>query len=241
MRLLLQWVVLSSILLPFGGSAHRRTEEGNRQYEGEQYDDALRSYTEAQVEAPQSAELYYNIGNVLYRQGDHEGAAEAYARSLLMAPPELEGAAAYNLGNARYETEAFQDAIKAFERALRVDPSDQDAKRNLELALRARQEQQQQQDPQQDGEQDQQEQQEQQPAGGEQEQQEQQPQSQPEPSEGAENRESEEPQSQPRPGEMTQEDAERLLDGLEEQEMENLRKQALRQAPRAERATEKDW
>ena len=112
MSALLRVLVASSILLPFGGSAHRRTEEGNRLYLEGKYDEALRSYTEAQVQAPQAAELYYDIGNVLYRQGDYQGAAEAYTRALLMAPPSLEQGAAYNLGNARYELEEFQEAVK---------------------------------------------------------------------------------------------------------------------------------
>ena len=32
------------------------------------------------VEAPEAPQLYYDIGNVLYRQGDYEGAAEAFTR-----------------------------------------------------------------------------------------------------------------------------------------------------------------
>ena len=120
MSSMLKVLLLASILLPFGGGAHRRTEEGNRHYVDGHYEEALRSYTEAQVQAPQAAQLYYDIGNVLYRQGDFDGAAEAYTRALLQTPKDLEGDAAYNLGNARYQLEEFQDAVGAYERALTV-------------------------------------------------------------------------------------------------------------------------
>ena len=119
MGLLAHLLLASAVLLPFGGSAHRRTEEGNRQYLDGAYEEALRLYTEAQVDAPQAAELFYDIGNVLYRQGDFEGAAEAYTRALLMAPEELVAPSAYNLGNARYELDEFQRVSARI-----VDPDD---------------------------------------------------------------------------------------------------------------------
>ena len=80
-------LLLASVLSPFGGSAHRKTEQGNRSYEQGALEDALTKYTEAQVHVPESPQLHYDIGNVLYRQGDYEGAAEAYTRALLSAPP----------------------------------------------------------------------------------------------------------------------------------------------------------
>ena len=61
-----------------------------------------------------------------------------------------------------------------------------------------------------------------------------------EPSEGEqEGDESQQPQSAE--GEMSAEEAERMLDGLEEQELENLRNQALQQLPARSRTTEEDW
>ena len=67
--------LIATALLPFGGSAYRKTERANEQYLNGLYDDALRAYTEAQVDRPEAAELYYDIGNVLYRQNDFEGSA----------------------------------------------------------------------------------------------------------------------------------------------------------------------
>ncbi len=46
---------------------------------------------------------------------------------------------------------------------------------------------------------------------------------------------------EPQDGEMSAADAERLLDGLEEQELQNLREHALERRPRRARTTEEDW
>ncbi len=90
MKIAVALMLASSVLLPFGGGAHRRTEEGNRHYTEGDYPEALRSYTEAQIKSPEAAELYYDLGNVFFRQNDFERASEAYTRALLMAADELE-------------------------------------------------------------------------------------------------------------------------------------------------------
>ena len=231
-------VLLSSLLLPFGGTAYRLTEQGNEHYESQEFEEALRAYTEAQVHSPEAPELYYDIGNVLYRQDDFAGAAEAYVRALGGAAPELSGRAAYNLGNALYRQQSYQEAAREYRRALEVDPWDQDAKRNLELALRELSKQQNQ-PPQGQDEQDQQDPQPQQDSQQSQEQ----DQDRGEDSRRQESQQSspEQDRQQPQEGRMTAEQARRLLDTLAEQERENLRREALRRARGRGRGTEEDW
>ena len=211
--------LVAAALFPFGGSAYRKTEQGNEQYLNGLYGDALRAYTEAQVDAPESAELYYDIGNVLYRQNDFEGSAEAFTRALVDASRELVGPAAYNLGNARFQQQDYQAAVEAYEQALAFDPADVDAKRNLELSLRALEQQRQQ---------------------GEDEQPQDSREQEPSPEEEEEPPEGEEQEPDP-DGHMTPEQAERMLDGLEEQERENLRSQALQQPRPVRKTTGEDW
>jgi tetratricopeptide (TPR) repeat protein len=238
-------VALAALSLPIGGAAHRKAEDGNRKYEEKAYDDALRAYTEAQVAAPEAPELHYDIGNVLYRQQNFEGAAEEFSRALLSAPPTLSPSVAYNLGNALYRMEKYDDAAKAYRRTLEAIPSDRDAKRNLELSLRAAEQKEQQkknpqqkQDPKQEQNKDPKQQQQQKPSSGDDQRKDEKPKA-PEPKPG-ENRKPSDKERQPAGG-MSPEDARSLLDSLGEQEKAALRKKAERRVPQEEQGPEEDW
>ena len=228
-------LVAASLLSLLGGTAHRKTEQGNEHLAEGQLDEALAAYTEAQVHAPDSPFLYYDVGNVLYRQGDYEGAAEAYERVLLEGPPDVAPLAAFNLGNARFKQEKFQDAVSAYRRTLEAAPDDADAKRNLELALRELQAQKQEQDQQEQDQQDQQKENDPQNQGQGQE-----PQKPPEQQQGGgqpnDRRNPSEPQES-----MTPEQARRMLDSLAEQERRQLEQQARAKGASKGTRREKDW
>ncbi|MCE2397547.1 MAG: tetratricopeptide repeat protein [Gemmatimonadetes bacterium] len=125
-------------------------EEGNRLYEEQRYQEARVRYLEALRKAPELALAHFNEGNALYREGDFESSAEAYMEALDRSDPEWRSQAWYNLGNAMLEQQQTEGAIDAYTEALRLDPADQDAKHNLEYALRLLQQQQQQEQDQQE-------------------------------------------------------------------------------------------
>jgi len=85
----------------------------------------------------------YNAGTARLLAGDAKGAApllDEAAASARSASPELAATAAYNLGNARLAAGDATAAVQAYERALRLSPGNADAKWNLELALKQREE-----------------------------------------------------------------------------------------------------
>ncbi len=212
-------VVLAGWLSFLGGPAHRKTEKGNGLYEEGAYEEALRAYTEAQIAAPEAPELHYDIGNVLFRQGNLEASAEAFDRALGSAPQSLAPIAAYNLGNSLYEQGRYDEAARAYVRALRQAPGDRDAKRNLELALRALQQRQPRPSQARSGPS------EQQPPGDR----------------GAGAGSPARPRERSTPGQMTAQEAERLLDRLADEERESLERARERRARQLERTREKDW
>ncbi len=114
----------------------RRNRDGNRLYADRNYADALGRYEEASAAAPDLPSLRYNIGNALFRQGKYDAAASEYARALSAAGPQLAPAARYNLGNAEYAQERYREAAEAYGKVLEQRPQDEEARRNLELALR---------------------------------------------------------------------------------------------------------
>jgi len=223
-------VALAGLFSWLGGEAHRRTEKGNDLYGEGKNDPALSEYQKAQNAAPEAPQLHYDVGNVLYRQENWEGAAEAYERALGAAGTDLAPRAAYNLGNALFRDEKYDDAVRAYTRALRGAPRDADAKRNLELALRALEQQKKNQKP---NPQDQQQQQQQKEG------------QQPPPDAGKEPKGdgSKGPKDKPQPkpgGGMSASDAQKLLDRLGDQERENVKREQARR-PKDEHAPEKDW
>jgi tetratricopeptide (TPR) repeat protein len=234
-------VLLAGLSSLLGGEAHHRTEKGNSLYEKGQNDPALSEYQKAQAVLPEAPQLHYDIGNVLYRQENWAGAAEAYERAMGAAGPDLSARAAYNLGNALFHDEKYDDAVKAYTRALKGAPKDGDAKHNLEMALRAlqQQKQQQQQQQKQDKKQEQQKEDQKQNPEGEGKDQDK-PKDDKAPESGPKEKNEKKPSKEPKPGEMSREEAQKLLDRLADQEKENVKHDQARR-PKERGAPEKDW
>src|SRR5262245_11518179 len=188
--------------------AATKNNDGNQLYEQKKYDDALKMYVDAQASRPGAPELHYNIGNVLFRKKEFDKAIEEYLRAQAASDPVLSQAASFNRGNAFLMQGRPEEAIKAYVQALRARPDDTDAKRNLELALRLLEQQKKQQQQQQN----------QQPKHKEQKQS---PQPQQQPSEGGGS-----PPPQKKPGEMTEDEARQVLEALQQEEKEGIKKHA---------------
>lgn len=110
-------------------------EEANRLYQSGDYAAALELYQRAQAERPDLPELHYNAGNALHRLERYDRAAQEARLALSAQDPQLLAKAYYNLGNHLYRQGALRDALDAYKNALIHDPSDQEAKHNLEVVL----------------------------------------------------------------------------------------------------------
>ena len=226
-------VALLAIVIPAGASAQAgrdRVREGNRLYAEGRFAEAHQKYLEAMAEAPDSPVIPFNDGNALYQDADYQRALEAYQRAIETGDPALASAAWYNLGNVLYRQQQLEQSLEAYKQALRLDPSDADAKHNLERVLDQMQQDQEQEqddgdqesndDQEQDGEQQQDQQDQDQNQDQDQpddQQDEEGPQDQQEPDEAEQPPpEEREVAAQRPPGEMTPEEAERLLDAIDE-------------------------
>ncbi len=227
--------------LPSGVAAQRgraEVNDGNRLYQEGRFGEAHEKYLDALRDAPGLPLALFNDGNALYESEEYVRALDAYRGAIESGDPALAAPTWYNLGNALYRQQRFQESLEAYKEALRIDSEEIDFKHNLELAL----EQLQQQDSQsEDGEEgDQNEDQESQ--GGEENPEPQDPNE--DPSQGPPEEESPEEdqpepdrQPEPEPGEMTRDEAERLLQGVQEDPDEVNR----RQAPLRGRLPSKPW
>ncbi|HEX3552039.1 MAG TPA: VWA domain-containing protein [Thermoanaerobaculia bacterium] len=89
--------------------------------------------------APDDPLVQYDAGTARLGAGRGRQAVGPLENAAKGADRELAPAAHYNLGNARLAAGDAAGAAEAFKQALRLRPDDQDAKYNLELALREEQ------------------------------------------------------------------------------------------------------
>jgi Ca-activated chloride channel family protein len=117
---------------------------GEQHYARGEYPEAYEAFSAA-LAKDSTPRLRFNTGAALYRLERYLASATAF-RSAALGPstPAERQRALFNLGNALVRTaeekpgepEPLLDAVAAYEAALKLDPSDGDAKWNLEIALR---------------------------------------------------------------------------------------------------------
>lgn len=91
--------------------------------------------------APDDPLTGYNAGTANLSAGRARRAAGILDQAVKKAPPGLATDAWYNLGNARLAAGDPAAAVEAYKQALLRDPGDAEAKHNLEIALREREQQ----------------------------------------------------------------------------------------------------
>jgi Ca-activated chloride channel homolog len=207
-------VLLTAIGILLAGSAWADVpglmRQGNGLYGRGKYDEALSRYQMAEVLEPDATAIHYNIGNTLYRLGRYDEALRELELVMVDRKPARRAAALYNSGNVMYKAGQLDPAIKAYTAALIANPRDRQAKQNLEFCLQKREEQQKQQRQ-----------------GGQNQQQQQQQQQQ----------QNQQQTQQPQQG-MSKDQAERILQAVEDKDKEQQKRQ--RQAG-GKRNVEQDW
>ncbi|OGL07718.1 MAG: hypothetical protein A3F92_07040 [Candidatus Rokubacteria bacterium RIFCSPLOWO2_12_FULL_71_22] len=98
-----------------------------------QWEDAIEAYRRVVVIDPTYAAAWNNLGLLLHRMGDYEGARGAYDAALAQDPDCRE--AAYNLGSLHEDRGEVEAAVGSYRRALELSPDYADAHFNLAGAL----------------------------------------------------------------------------------------------------------
>lgn len=246
-RILLPVVIAALAGAVWADQAVSLNEKGNKAFEKKDYKAALDYYNQAQVERPETPEIYYNHANALQENGSYEEAAEQYTKALNTNDVSLQARICYNNGNDHFRAEEYQRAIESYQKALELAPDDVDAKFNLELARNRLKEQMQRQpqDKQQQQQQQQEQQQQQQQQQPEEQQKQQEGKNQPKPEEQEQQQDKpdeQKPQPQPqqvKKDEMSKEDAMRILNAMKNEDKENLKNQKQQQAQGGGQG--KDW
>ena len=195
------------------GSSMRR---GLALERAKKYDAALKAYQEALVLEPDNVRIHYDMARALYAKNQLDEAADHFQLGVLTKSKPLRARTLYNLGNTEFKQGQLDQAVSSYTLALLQDPNDIDAKQNLEYCLKKQAEQK----P--DSSKKQQKQPQQQP----QKQPQQQPQQQPQPSQAPK-------------GAIGKDQADRMLQALQNREKQNLKNQPKKPQEPAPRG--KDW
>jgi Ca-activated chloride channel family protein len=144
---LMAMLILPSLL--FAQNSNTLIQNGNYAYNKKEYDVAVDNYKKAADKEPANEKAQYNLGNALYKKGDAEEALKAYDEAIKFSKSKSDQSGSwYNKGVSLQNNKKLPESIDAYKNALRLNPTDEDARFNLQKALLQQQKQQQQKDQQ---------------------------------------------------------------------------------------------
>ena len=228
-------VEFSNTNYAFAQSSKKLIHDGNQKYEEKKFGDAEIDYKKS-INTKENAFIgNYNLGNAYYQQGKFDQAKQQFetASELKSANKEELSKSYHNLGNTLIKNKKYEESVQAFKQALKLNPKDNDTRYNLAYAQSMLQQQQQQK---QDGDknQDKKDQKDQQKENKKQEQQKQQEQKQEQSKEEQAKKE-----SQPRKDKISKEDAEKILQALNNDEKKTQKKLNVKEGSKIQ--IEKEW
>lgn len=133
-------VLAVAALLSISGAAwvqsgKKYIRKGNELYKKQQYTEAEASYKKALEKNQQSDVGHYNLGNSLYLQKKFDDARKQYANSAKVSNDKnTRSDANYNVGNTFMEGKKWEESIKSYKQALKLNPADEQARYNLAYA-----------------------------------------------------------------------------------------------------------
>lgn len=208
-------------------SQHRNKliRQGNNLYEEQKFNEAEIKYRKALEKDTSYFATKFNLGDAMYKQNNYKEAAEIFGKLALNSNLDRNSKAKvfHNLGNIALQTKQYDKSIMMYKESLKNNPKDMDTKYNLSYAIKKLQQQQQQQKNQnQDKDKNKDKQQKEQ----EQKQQE---------------KEKEEQQQQQQQQNMNKQDAERMLNAINNKEKETKEKVDKKEGQAVRINVEKDW
>jgi Ca-activated chloride channel family protein len=194
--------------------------KGNKAYKENNYNAAESAYEEALKNSDSNVTASYNLGNALYKKNNTEEAVKSYNNAIGSTKDNsVKQKAFYNKGVALQAAKKLPECIRAYENALILNPDDEDARQNLQHALKE-QKKQQQQNKNQDKNKNQKKQQ---------------------PKNQSQNNQQKNNQPKPSPSKLSKQDAEEKLKSLLENEKQLQDKMHKIKGAAAPNSPEKDW
>ena len=147
-KLLIIFTMMLAAMSAFSQKRERAyVRKANSLYKDSLYTQSEVLYRKALDMNSGSVEAGYNLGNNLFASGKYDEALKEYEKASKLETDKAKlGQIYHNMGVAYQKQEKYAECIEAYKQALKNNPSDNDTKHNLTLALRMLQQQQQNQD-----------------------------------------------------------------------------------------------
>jgi len=237
--------LLMTAVLAYGQNERKVIREGMKAYKDGEYSEAEVQFRRAEDINQESYEAEFNTGAALYNQEKYDETVKQY-ESLLNRTDDGQKTAQiwHNIGNSLLEAGQYAPSVEAYKNSLRKNPGDDETRYNLAYAQKMLKDQQKQQ---QNTGNDQKEQEdkkegENKDQSGQQDQQDQQQNAdRHDQQQDAKQDDPSQADQQPVPREISKEDAERLLQAIQQQEKDVKEKVDEKKAAVAKVKTEKDW
>jgi Ca-activated chloride channel family protein len=109
--------------------------KGNQLYQEQKYKEAEESYRNGVAKKDQSLEGNFNLGDALYKQKNYKDAQAQFSKIAESSTNKNVSAEAYhNLGNSLLESKKLQESIDAYKKSLLNNPKDDQTRYNLAYA-----------------------------------------------------------------------------------------------------------
>jgi Ca-activated chloride channel family protein len=119
-------------------------KKGNEAYRKKDYIKAADEYTNALAKNPLNPVAQFNLGNAMYKADKKDEAINAYDKAVKQLDvPAEKGNAYYNKGVVLQNDKKLSECIQAYKNALKLAPDNEDARQNLQRALRQQKQEQQ--------------------------------------------------------------------------------------------------
>ena len=238
---IMQVCMAATVLILLTGTTHadkasKANKRGIDAFGEQNYEKSVEHFTEALVEKPDAPELKFNRGTALSQLGKTEEAlSELISSAAQLDKADYAAAAHFNAGNTQLSANNIEAAIEEYKQAVKLDQASEDYRHNLELAVRKLNQQQQSQEQEQEdsedkekkedeeGDQKQKDKEEQENEEKQKEEEEQSDKSQ-SPEDGEQEDQNQQPSNQQENETlpMTKEEAQRLLDAINDEEKQAL-------------------
>ncbi len=227
--LIISGLIFMLPVLVHGQAERKYVRQGNKQYKEEVFDKSEILYRKALEKEQQSYSGEFNLGDAMYKQEKFEDAARSFHKlAENQTDPIKLGELYHNLGNSFLKANQLEASIEAYKQSLRNNPADNETRHNLAYAQQMQQQQQDQKDQDQDQDQDKQDQDQNQDKQDQDQEQDKQDQEQ----------DQQDQQQQPQ---ISREDAQRMLQALQQDEQDLQEKLKKQKAQATKVKVLKDW